>query len=69
MSSELRPDDEFVLRIARERGVRFVRLWFVDVLGILKSDVRLLLGRTVRQCVCFPYVRFLSVFLRRSGPQ
>lgn len=37
MSSELRPDDEFVLRIARERGVRFVRLWFVDVLGILKS--------------------------------
>jgi glutamine synthetase len=26
-----------VLRTAEERGVRFVRLWFVDVLGLLKS--------------------------------
>jgi glutamine synthetase len=26
-----------VLRTVEERGVRFVRLWFVDVLGILKS--------------------------------
>jgi glutamine synthetase len=27
----------YVLRTVRERGVRFVRLWFVDVLGLLKS--------------------------------
>jgi glutamine synthetase len=31
------PDDTYVLRTVEERGVRFVRLWFVDVLGILKS--------------------------------
>jgi glutamine synthetase len=31
------PRDEYVLRTVEERGVRFVRLWFVDVLGILKS--------------------------------
>src|SRR5512133_2965086 len=31
------PDAEYVLRTASERGVRFVRLWFVDVLGLLKS--------------------------------
>jgi glutamine synthetase len=28
---------EFVLRTVEERGVRFIRLWFVDVLGLLKS--------------------------------
>ncbi len=28
---------EFVLRTLEERGVRFVRLWFTDVLGTLKS--------------------------------
>jgi glutamine synthetase len=28
---------EYVLRTVKERGVRFVRLWFVDVLGLLKS--------------------------------
>jgi glutamine synthetase len=28
---------QFVLRTVEERGVRFVRLWFVDVLGLLKS--------------------------------
>jgi glutamine synthetase len=28
---------EYVLRTVEERGVRFVRLWFVDVLGLLKS--------------------------------
>ncbi|HWV84099.1 MAG TPA: glutamine synthetase family protein [Capillimicrobium sp.] len=28
---------DYVLRIVEERRVRFVRLWFVDVLGILKS--------------------------------
>ena len=29
--------DEYVLRTVEERGVRFVRLWFPDVLGFLKS--------------------------------
>jgi glutamine synthetase len=28
---------DFVLRTVEERGVKFVRLWFVDVLGLLKS--------------------------------
>jgi glutamine synthetase len=28
---------EYVLRTVEERSVRFVRLWFVDVLGMLKS--------------------------------
>src|SRR5919201_7096228 len=31
------PDAAYVLRTATERGVRFVRLWFIDVLGLLKS--------------------------------
>jgi glutamine synthetase len=30
-------DTSYVLRTVTERGVRFVRLWFVDVLGTLKS--------------------------------
>lgn len=29
--------DSFVLHTVEERGVRFVRLWFVDVLGVLKG--------------------------------
>ena len=28
---------EFVLRTLEERDIRFVRLWFTDVLGTLKS--------------------------------
>ncbi|MDQ3990991.1 MAG: glutamine synthetase family protein, partial [Actinomycetota bacterium] len=28
---------EFVLRTVEERGIRFLRLWFTDVLGFLKS--------------------------------
>ncbi|MCC5698841.1 glutamine synthetase, partial [Klebsiella pneumoniae] len=28
---------EFVLRTLEERDTRFVRLWFTDVLGMLKS--------------------------------
>jgi glutamine synthetase len=28
---------DYVMRTVEERGVRFVRLWFVDVLGMLKS--------------------------------
>src|ERR671937_2471838 len=31
------PRSQYVLRTVEERGVRFVRLWFVDVLGQLKS--------------------------------
>jgi glutamine synthetase len=31
------PDADYVLRTARERSIRFVRLWFTDVLGTLKS--------------------------------
>src|SRR3954465_5697644 len=29
--------EEFVLRTVEERDIRFVRLWFTDVLGFLKS--------------------------------
>ena len=29
--------EDFVLRALEERYVRFVRLWFTDVLGYLKS--------------------------------
>jgi glutamine synthetase len=29
--------EDFVLRALEERDVRFVRLWFTDVLGSLKS--------------------------------
>ena len=28
---------DYVLRTVEERGVRFIRLWFTDVLGQLKS--------------------------------
>ncbi len=31
------PKFEYVLRTARERGVSFIRLWYVDVLGTLKG--------------------------------
>ncbi len=37
MRTESTPVD-YVLRSAEEHGVRFVRLWFVDVLGLLKSS-------------------------------
>ena len=33
----MKPQAEYVLRTVEERGVRFVRLWFTDVLGSLKS--------------------------------
>ena len=29
--------EEYVLRTVQERGVRFIRLWFTDILGFLKS--------------------------------
>jgi glutamine synthetase len=31
------PEAEFVLRTEEERGIKFIRLWFTDVLGFLKS--------------------------------
>ena len=34
--SQLRKQQEFVLRTLEERNIRFVRLWFTDVLGFLK---------------------------------
>ena len=34
---EIRKQQEFVLRTLEERNIRFVRLWFTDVLGFLKS--------------------------------
>jgi glutamine synthetase len=37
MALELTPHVAYVLRTVEERGIRFVRLWFVDVLGLLKS--------------------------------
>jgi glutamine synthetase len=33
----LSSEAEFVLRTVEERGIRFIRLWFTDVLGFLKS--------------------------------
>jgi len=30
-------DKEYVLKMAKERNVKFIRLWFTDVLGFLKS--------------------------------
>ena len=33
----LTPDKEFVLRTVDERDVRFIRLWFTDILGLPKS--------------------------------
>lgn len=30
-------DKEYVLKMAKERKVRFIRLWFTDILGFLKS--------------------------------
>ena len=37
MSLEISRQEDFVLRTLEERGIRFVRLWFTDVLGYLKS--------------------------------
>ena len=33
----LSAEAEYVLRTVEERGIRFIRLWFTDVLGFLKS--------------------------------
>ena len=37
MASEISKQQEFVLRTVEERNISFVRLWFTDVLGFLKS--------------------------------
>jgi glutamine synthetase len=37
MSDEISKQEEFVLRTIEERNIRFIRLWFTDVLGFLKS--------------------------------
>jgi glutamine synthetase len=36
-SDHMSKQEEFVLRTLEERNIRFVRLWFTDVLGFLKS--------------------------------
>lgn len=33
----MKKQQEFVLRTVEERDIRFIRLWFTDVLGFLKS--------------------------------
>ena len=30
-------DKQYVMRVAKEHGIKFVRLWFTDILGFLKS--------------------------------
>ena len=37
MNDQISKQEEFVLRTLEERNIRFVRLWFTDVLGFLKS--------------------------------
>ncbi|MEY3169861.1 MAG: hypothetical protein RL421_1104, partial [Actinomycetota bacterium] len=36
-AADIAKQQEFVLRTLEERDIRFVRLWFTDVLGFLKS--------------------------------
>ena len=36
-SEHMSKQEDFVLRTLEERNIRFVRLWFTDVLGFLKS--------------------------------
>ena len=40
-SDEISKQEEFVMRTLEERNIRFVRLWFTDVLGFLSLDRRL----------------------------
>jgi glutamine synthetase len=35
--TNLSNEADYVLRTAEERGIKFIRLWFTDVLGVLKS--------------------------------
>ncbi|MEN9905956.1 MAG: hypothetical protein RL475_154, partial [Actinomycetota bacterium] len=36
-SENISKQQEFVLRTIEERDIRFIRLWFTDILGTLKS--------------------------------
>jgi len=36
-SADIAKQQEFVIRTLEERDIRFIRLWFTDVLGFLKS--------------------------------
>ncbi|MCA1839185.1 MAG: glutamine synthetase family protein [Actinobacteria bacterium] len=37
MTMAMTPDQEFVLRTVEERNIKFIRLWFTDILGFLKA--------------------------------
>jgi len=37
MSTKVEAAKEYVLKTAKEQGVKFIRLWFTDILGFLKS--------------------------------
>jgi len=37
LNPQMSKQQEFVLRTIEERNIRFIRLWFTDVLGYLKS--------------------------------
>jgi len=36
-NEQISKQEEFVLRTIEERDIRFIRLWFTDILGTLKS--------------------------------
>src|SRR5258708_28785244 len=54
MTSEAEARISFVLRTVEERGIHFIRLWFVDVLGTLKS-------------LAFPAAELQQAFLEGVG--
>lgn len=33
----IRKDEEFVLKTVRDQDIKFIRFWFTDVLGFMKS--------------------------------
>ena len=37
MTADRGAEKVYVLRIARDNGVKFIRLWFTDILGKLKG--------------------------------
>ncbi|MCK4965040.1 MAG: glutamine synthetase, partial [Dehalococcoidia bacterium] len=37
MATKAEAAKEQVLKMAKEQGVKFIRLWFTDILGFLKS--------------------------------
>lgn len=40
MNSERAAERDFVVRTAQENDVKFIRLWFTDILGNLKGSDR-----------------------------